>query len=121
MIDIQEVRTVPTLEVAGRFEDVLEGAPRQALERVLAGFLLAAIGNRREFATREGQIRAFPTSAFAGLRGDQGQPLPVVRGPASSSNSLVFYGRLALKLFRRLEVGVNPDYEVGEFLTEVSP
>src|SRR5262249_24777954 len=31
----------------------------------------------------------------------------------------VFYGgRLLLKLFRRLEAGVNPDVEIGRFLTE---
>jgi maltose alpha-D-glucosyltransferase/alpha-amylase len=35
---------------------------------------------------------------------------------------LLFYGRpLLLKLFRRLEVGVNPDFEIGRFLTDVHP
>jgi maltose alpha-D-glucosyltransferase/alpha-amylase len=81
--------------------------------------LLDAIASGREFATRSGQVRAFPTAAFAELRGNPAQRLPVVRGPATSSNSLVFYGRrLLLKLFRRLEVGVNPDFEIGRFLTE---
>src|SRR5207302_5646302 len=52
-------------------------------------------------------------------RGSKEYPLSVVRGPPTSSNSLVFYGRrLLLKLFRRLEIGVNPDFEVGRFLTE---
>ena len=64
-------------------------------------------------------IRAFPTTAFAELRGDADQPLTVIRGPATSSNSLLFYGqRLLLKLFRRLESGINPDFEIGRFLTE---
>jgi maltose alpha-D-glucosyltransferase/alpha-amylase len=35
------------------------------------------------------------------------------------SNSSVVYGkRLVLKLFRRLEEGLNPDLEIGSFLTE---
>jgi maltose alpha-D-glucosyltransferase/alpha-amylase len=84
--------------------------------------LLSAIGTGREFPTRAGRIHAFPTAAYPRLRGDAATPLTVVRGPATSSNSLVYYGeRLLLKLFRRLEMGVNPDYEVGRFLTEESP
>ncbi len=84
--------------------------------------LLSAVGGGAEFATRMGRICAVPTAAFTGLRGDPAAPLPVKRGPATSSNSLVFYGRrLLLKLFRRLDVGVNPDFEIGRFLTEKSP
>jgi maltose alpha-D-glucosyltransferase/alpha-amylase len=81
--------------------------------------LLDAIGRGAEVATRRGVVRAFGTAALPDLRGDPERPLRVVCGPATSSNSLVCYGRrLLLKLFRRLEVGVNPDFEVGRFLTE---
>jgi maltose alpha-D-glucosyltransferase / alpha-amylase len=83
--------------------------------------LLDAIGAGREGPSRAGLIRGIPTTAFAELRGDPAVPLPVRRGPATSSNSLVFFGdRLLLKLFRRLEVGINPDFEIGRFLTEKS-
>jgi maltose alpha-D-glucosyltransferase/alpha-amylase len=81
--------------------------------------LLSAIGDKRQLALHSGQIRAFPTAAFAPLRGDASQSLAVERGPATSSNTLIFYGqRLLLKLFRRLEAGINPDFEMGRFLTE---
>jgi maltose alpha-D-glucosyltransferase/alpha-amylase len=81
--------------------------------------LLDAIGTGREFPTRAGVVRAFGTAAFADLRGDPHTPLPVDRRPATSSNTLVVYGgRLLLKVFRRLEVGTNPDFEIGRFLTE---
>lgn len=81
--------------------------------------LLGAVGEGREFPTRLGHVRGTATAAFADLRGDPSRPLAVERGPATSSNSLVYFGqRLLLKAFRRLQPGVNPDYEVGRFLTE---
>ena len=80
-------------------------------------WLLAAIGERHETTTNKGQIRTITAEPYPQLRGNRDYPLPVVRGPATSSNSLVFYGRrLLLKLFRRLEPGVNPDFEVGRYL-----
>jgi len=40
---------------------------------------------------------------------------------AEQSNSSVVYGqRLVLKIFRRTEEGINPDLEIGSFLTEQS-
>ncbi len=81
--------------------------------------LVTAIGTECEFSLRCGRIRAFPTAAFASLVGEDASSLPVVRGPATSSNSLIFYGqRLLLKLFRHLEPGINPEFEIGRFLTE---
>lgn len=81
--------------------------------------MLAAIGSGREFALGPAWVCGIPTVAFTELRGDADELLSVERAPATSSNSLVYYGqRLLLKLFRRLEVGINPDCEVGRFLTE---
>jgi maltose alpha-D-glucosyltransferase / alpha-amylase len=43
----------------------------------------------------------------------------VVPGRGEHNNSPVFFGdKLILKLFRRLEPGMNPDLEIGRFLTE---
>jgi maltose alpha-D-glucosyltransferase/alpha-amylase len=81
--------------------------------------LVGAAGAGRSWATRAGTVQALATRAFGELRGEPDAPLAVQRGPATSSNSLVFYGdRLLLKLFRRLEPGINPDFEIGRFLTE---
>jgi maltose alpha-D-glucosyltransferase/alpha-amylase len=88
-------------------------------DNAVCAALLTAVGEGSEFLTRSGRIRGTATTAFADLRGGPSAPLAVERGPATSSNSLVFYGqRLLLKVFRRLQSGVNPDYEVGRFLTE---
>jgi maltose alpha-D-glucosyltransferase/alpha-amylase len=83
--------------------------------------LLAAIAEGRELALKAGRVRAFATAAFRELRGKPDEPLPAERGPETSSNTLVLYGRrLLLKLFRRLESGTNPDFEIGRYLTEAS-
>jgi maltose alpha-D-glucosyltransferase/alpha-amylase len=59
------------------------------------------------------------SSAFAELRG-QGN-LPSRRGSAEQSNSSLLYdGKLILKVFRRLQEGENPDAEIGRFLTETA-
>jgi len=53
------------------------------------------------------------------LRGDPSQPLPpVVLGVEQSNTSVRFGEQLIMKLYRRLEAGINPDQEIGQFVTE---
>jgi maltose alpha-D-glucosyltransferase/alpha-amylase len=81
--------------------------------------LLGVIASRRGFDLGSARVCGVPTAAFGELRGDEREKLEVRRGRATSSNTLIFYGRrLMLKVFRRLEAGINPDYEIGRFLTE---
>jgi maltose alpha-D-glucosyltransferase/alpha-amylase len=81
--------------------------------------LLDAVPQGRTQPAGAGELRAVPTPVFATLRGNGQQALPVVRAGATSSNSLVLFGRrLLMKLFRRLEPGVNPDVEIGRYFTE---
>ena len=83
--------------------------------------VVAAIGAGDSIATAQGTVRFKPTGAFAELAGGGGTATrAVARPPAQTSNSVVTIGdRLFLKIYRRLRAGVNPELEIGRFLTEV--
>ena len=66
----------------------------------------------------KGDIRASYTNIFQEIRASKGSLVPRV-GSAEQSNSSIIYGdSLILKFFRRTEQGINPDLEIGLFLTE---
>ncbi|HEV2735395.1 MAG TPA: alpha-glucosidase C-terminal domain-containing protein, partial [Longimicrobiaceae bacterium] len=75
---------------------------------------------------REEEALPSATGRFRGHRvqgavpeGEHGRLTPVKRMSAEQSNtSIVFGERLIMKLFRKLEAGVNPDLDVTRFLVE---
>jgi maltose alpha-D-glucosyltransferase/alpha-amylase len=81
--------------------------------------LLSLIQDGRELSTRNARIRGVRGEAFQDVLGSAEMPLSVRRSSAEQSNTSILYGdRFILKLFRHQEPGVNPDAEIGRYLTE---
>ncbi len=83
--------------------------------------LIEAIAARQEISCMRGRLRFSPTNAFAELA-TQDVAETVIHPPgALGSNTTVALGdMLFLKGYRRLQVGINPELEIGRFLTEVT-
>ena len=80
--------------------------------------LLAGIQEGRELGTHAGAMRATNTGLTAD-RVPADALTPIVRLTSEQSNTSIQFGQqLVLKLFRRLEPGINPDVEIGRYLTE---
>jgi maltose alpha-D-glucosyltransferase/alpha-amylase len=82
-------------------------------------FLLEAVARGDRFTGVRGEVRAVPAAALRSMwEPSQGPLTPSLMKGEQSNSSVVYAKRLVLKLFRRLEEGLNPDLEIGSFLTE---
>jgi maltose alpha-D-glucosyltransferase/alpha-amylase len=88
-------------------------------ERGFQKGLLEAMGRRRRFRGGSGELLASSSKGFQPMTGGPEVSLEPAIVKAEQSNSSVVYGdRVILKLFRKLEPGLNPELEIGRFLTE---
>jgi maltose alpha-D-glucosyltransferase/alpha-amylase len=79
--------------------------------------LLRSIERGARVRARDGELVGSHTGALRRIGRPKDSPASVLR--ADQSNTSVNYGdALLLKLFRKVEPGLNPDYEIGAFLTE---
>ncbi|MEK6375187.1 MAG: maltose alpha-D-glucosyltransferase [Acidobacteriota bacterium] len=83
-----------------------------------AAALLETIGRRRQPAGERGLV-GVPARGFRELRGTGELPSQVLK--AEQSNTAIIYDEVFfLKLFRRIESGINTDLEMTQFLNETS-
>jgi maltose alpha-D-glucosyltransferase/alpha-amylase len=81
--------------------------------------LFSMIENGCEVNGGHARISGLRGKVFGDVLGSAETPLPIKRGSAEQSNTSILYGdRFILKLFRRQEPGLNPDAEIGRYLTE---
>jgi len=84
--------------------------------------MVKAMGAGREIPLADGKLVFSATSAFPQVFDTDLDELTVKRSGAEGSNTAMVLGDKAfLKGYRRLQPGVNPELELGRYLTDVSP
>jgi maltose alpha-D-glucosyltransferase/alpha-amylase len=87
-------------------------------EPTLSAFLFNAVRRRRRVKGRGGEAFGTPTRSLREMLPSDPLPEP---GPlrVEQTNTTVAYGdRFVLKVYRRIESGVNPELEMARFLTD---
>ena len=119
LIDYHRNAVVAQLRVRntdGELDGVLYDA---TLDSGFCEKLLDIITRRLKPRGQQGSVRSSRTRQFRQIRGSTKDALrPNLMGAEQSNTSVAYEDRLILKLFRRLDAGINPELEVGRFLTE---
>jgi len=110
---------VAHLESKGEDDDGEKILYDAMVDRDFCNYLLRVIARGRRFKGEAGYVSASPTRAFRTTCGPVEALLEPTPIKAEQSNTSIAYGdRLILKLFRQLQEGINPEVEIGRFLTE---
>jgi maltose alpha-D-glucosyltransferase/alpha-amylase len=81
--------------------------------------LLDSFSRGRRFKGAAAEVHVAPSASFRTVRGANEAGLEPSILKRDQSNTSILYGdRLILKMFRRVTDGVNPELEIGRFLTE---
>jgi maltose alpha-D-glucosyltransferase / alpha-amylase len=80
--------------------------------------LVDGMGRKKSWRATRGELVGSRTYAFSELRGEEESLRAAVLRGEQSNTSVNLGDRLLLKLFRKAEPGLNPDLELGRYLTE---
>ncbi|MGA2601265.1 MAG: maltose alpha-D-glucosyltransferase [Bryobacteraceae bacterium] len=109
-----------TIFAEAKSRDGVEGVIYTAFwNRQFGDALLGAIVRRRKFRGRAGELFASHNRALREVWGPKHPKLdPTPLRAEQSNSSIVFGDRFIMKVFRKIEPGINPELELGTFLTE---
>ena len=82
--------------------------------------LLDMIWRPRRIKAAQGEIEAVRWPELRKIMGESSPPKPTPARSEHSNSCVIFEDKLMLKLFRRLEPGLNPELEMGRFLNSHS-
>ena len=80
--------------------------------------LFEAMARRRSFDTVHGELHALPRPGLRTSGNGAPAAAPALVKTEQSNTEILFGDRYCLKIFRRLEPGPNPDFEIGRFLSD---
>jgi trehalose synthase-fused probable maltokinase len=100
-----------------------DGGSMMLADGLKNGAFLTALAELIEKGTaiagENGELRGMQTTAYSRLSPEPVAGLaPKPVGAEQSNTSIIYGNRLILKFFRRVQEGINPDLEIGQFLTE---
>lgn len=111
----QAILTAVTVGGRGRR---IEGLLYDAMwNGIFAYSLLHAIERGAKFFGKSGTVAASPTNSYPELVRSELPLDPAVMKGEQSNTSVAFGEQVILKLYRRLEEGTSPDFEIGRALT----
>ena len=87
-------------------------------DREFLSELLEAIAKERTYKGNTGRLVATPTEIFAQLSSKAKNLEPQLFRGKQDNSSIVYGDNSILKIFRRVEAGISPDWELGRFLSE---
>jgi maltose alpha-D-glucosyltransferase/alpha-amylase len=104
----------------GEDNERIEGVLYDALaEPRFCSYLAEVIAGRKKLKGELGDFRGFATRGSSKLvRSAAAATQAQVLRTEQSNSSIVYGDQMVMKVFRRVQEGVNPDLEVGRFLTE---
>jgi len=82
--------------------------------------LIDTIGTGGEYRTERGKLIFSATQAYAAMREEAGDDFALGAQGQGTNTTLRVGEKLFLKLYRRLRPGINPEVEVGRYLTDVA-
>jgi maltose alpha-D-glucosyltransferase/alpha-amylase len=119
--DEEHVRALGPIGVAKVRQQARMGLLADAMgDEAFCRAIVGAIADKRELRADGGKLRFTPGAAFKSIAGDAlAAPTPLKRLTTSSNSVSLLGDRLFLKAYRRLQSGINPELEMGRFLTDV--